>query len=141
MTEINKDEDIHYICGCTKYEGSVVFWGHECRKMIWPSFIKVGQRFPIGMKLVLNLYRHLLDVYIMTQRYPKHEEKPVKLWKIPNAQKLFAKSPKTRVCFAKNGPYFGKYKAGHQMHQIIWIILIKEAMIAKNDFELLLAVK
>ena len=88
MTEINKDEDIHYICGCTKYEGSVVFWGHECSKMIWPNFIKVGQRFPIGMKLVLDLYRHLLDVYIMTQTISKTWRKTRKTLKNPKCAKI-----------------------------------------------------
>ena len=49
---------------------------------------KVGQSVPIGMKLELDVWHHLLDVYIKFQiDISKHVEKPGKFGKIQNAQK------------------------------------------------------
>ena len=42
--------------------------------------------------------------------------------------------------FTKNGTYVEKYTAGHLCTKFEEFILISEAMIAKNEFDLLLAV-
>ena len=42
--------------------------------------------------------------------------------------------------FAKNGTYVEKYTAGHAYTKFEKFILIYEAMITKNEFDLLLAV-
>ena len=42
--------------------------------------------------------------------------------------------------FAKNGSYVEKYTAGHAYTKFDEFVLIDEAMIAKNEFDLLLAV-
>ena len=42
--------------------------------------------------------------------------------------------------FTKNGAYVDKYTAGHLCTKFEEFILISEAMIAKNEFDLLLAV-
>ena len=58
--------------------------------MTWPIFgCKVSQRVLIGMKLELDMWHHLLDVYAKFQNdISKHvEQKPRKLWKIQNKQK------------------------------------------------------
>ena len=50
---------------------------------------KVGQSVPIGMKLELDVWHYLLNVYTMIQNdISKHVEKnPGKIRKFPNAQK------------------------------------------------------
>ena len=60
------------------------------QKNDWPIFgCKVSQSVPIGMKLELDVWHYLLNVYIMFQiDISKHvEKKPGKLCKIQNVQK------------------------------------------------------
>ena len=62
----------------------------NAEKWLWLIFgCKVGQSVPIGMKLELDVWHYLLNVYTMFQNdIPKHvEKKPGKLRKIQNAQK------------------------------------------------------
>ena len=62
----------------------------NAEKWIWPIFgCKVGQSVLIGMKLELDVWHYLLNVYTMFQNdISKHvEKKPGKLRKIQNAQK------------------------------------------------------
>ena len=69
MTKIIRSEETHYISVCTKSEASIQFlmpWMQK--KWLWPIFgCKVGQNVPIGMKLELDLWHHLLDVYTKFQ--------------------------------------------------------------------------
>ena len=84
MTKISSGQDTHYINMCAKSEA----WNAE--KWLWPIFgSKVGQSVPIGMKLELDMWHYLLNVYTMFQNdISKHvEKKPGKLRKIKNSQK------------------------------------------------------
>ena len=59
-------------------------------KSLWPIFgCKIGQSVPIGMKLELDLWHYLKNLYTMFQiDISKHVEKnPGKLHKIQNTQK------------------------------------------------------
>ena len=62
----------------------------NAEKSLWPIFgCKVGQSVQIGMKLELDVWHYLQNVYTMFQNdISKHVEKnPGKLRKIQNAQK------------------------------------------------------
>ena len=68
----------------------IIFEAMNAEKWLWPIFgCKVGQSVPIGMKLELDVWHCLLNVYTMFQNdISKHvEKKPGKLRKIQNAQK------------------------------------------------------
>ena len=103
-------------------------WLQEYQKRIWPTFgSKVGQSVLIAMKLKLDVWRHLLDVYTKFEiDILKHVEK----WK--KDQKTSKKS-KTRKnnrqnsenkSFAKNGSYVDNYTAGQQCTKSERFILI-----------------
>ena len=67
-----------------------MFEAINAEKWLWPIFgCKVGQSVLIGMKLELDVWRYLLNVYTMFQiDISKHVEKKLgKLCKIQNAQK------------------------------------------------------
>ena len=62
----------------------------NAEKWLWPIFdCKVGQSVPIGMKLELDVWHYLLNVYTKFQiDISKHvEKKPGKLRKNQNEQK------------------------------------------------------
>ena len=68
----------------------MIFEAMNAEKWLWPIFgCKVDQSVPIGMKLELDVWHYLLNVYTMLQIDTlKHvEKKPRKLCKIQNAQK------------------------------------------------------
>ena len=81
-----------------------------------------------------------LHVYTKFQTdISKHvEKKPGKLRKIQNVQNNRQNSEDN--IFTKNGTYVDVYTAGHLYTKFEEFILIYEAMIAKNRFDLLLAV-
>ena len=46
----------------------MIFKAMNADKLLWPIFAcKVGQSVPIGMKLELDVWHHLLDAYIKFQ--------------------------------------------------------------------------
>ena len=68
----------------------IIFEARNAEKWLWPIFgCKVGQSVLIGMKLELDVWHYLLNVYTMFQNdISKHvEKKPGKFRKIQNAQK------------------------------------------------------
>ena len=68
----------------------MIFEAWNAEKWLWPIFgCKVGQSVSIGMKLELDMWHYLLNVYTMFQNdISKHvEKKPGKLRKIQKAQK------------------------------------------------------
>ena len=88
------------------------------------------------MKLALYVWHHLLDGYTKFQiDISKHvEKKPGKSNTRKNNRQSFE-----NMIFTKNGIYAGKYTAGHPCTNFEEFILIYEAMIAKNEFDLLWA--
>ena len=113
----------------------------NAEKWLRPIFgCKVGQSVPIGMKLELDVWHYLLNVYTMFQNdISKHVEKnPGKLRKIQNAQNNRQNSE--NKIFEKNGTYVKKYTAGHLRTKFEEFILIYKATIAEIEFDLLLAV-
>ena len=110
------------------------------KKWLWPIFgCKVGQSAPVGMKLELDVWHYLLNVYTMFENdISKHvEKKPGKLRKIQDAQKNRQNSENT--IFAKNGTYVKKYTVGHLQTKFEEFILIYKARIAKIESDLHLA--
>ena len=80
-----------------------IFGAMKAEKCLWPIFgCKVGQSVPIVMKLKLNLWLHLLNVYT------KFQIKPGKLRKIQKTQ-----IPKIGFLKEKPGTYVEKYTLGH----------------------------
>ena len=112
----------------------------NAEKWLWPIFgCKVGQSVPIGMKLELDVWHYLLNVYTMFQNdISKHVEKTRKTSQNPKRSKIIAKIPKIR--FLKNGTHVEEYTAGHLRTKFEEFTLIYEATIAKIEFDLLLAV-
>ena len=77
----------------------------NAEKWLWLIFgCKVGQRVPIGMKLELDMWHYLINVYTMFQiDIWKHvEKKPGKLHKIQNAKKYSPKFRKYDFCKKRN---------------------------------------
>ena len=72
------------------------------------------------------------------QNWPR-VKKARKTSKNPKRKEIIAKILKI-IFFTKNGTYVEKYTAGHLCTKFEEFILIYEAMIAKNRFDLLLAV-
>ena len=119
----------------------MIFKAMNADKWLWPIFgCKVSQSVPIGMKLELDVKHRLLHVYakFQTDISTHLEKKPGKLRKIQNT-KIIAKILKM-IFFTKNGTYVEKYTAGHLCTKFVEFILINETMIAKNRFDILLAV-
>ena len=69
------------------------------KKWLWPIFgCKVGQSVPIGMKLELDVWHYLINVYTMFQiDISKHIEKAWKTSQNPKRAKIIAKIPKIRL--------------------------------------------
>ena len=114
----------------------------NAEKWPWPIFgCKVGQSVPIGMKLELDVWHYLLNVYTMFQNeYHKTcRKKTRKTSQNPKRAKIIAKIPKIRF-LKKNGTYVEKYTAGHLRTKFEEFTLIYKATIAKIEFDLLLAV-
>ena len=101
---------------------------------------KVGQNVPIGMKLEFDAWHHLLHVYTKFQTdISKHVEKsPEKLKK--SKTRTNNRQNSENDIFTKNGTYVENYTAGHLCTKFEEFILIHEALIAKNGFDILLAV-
>ena len=117
-------------------------WPQEYQNRIWPTFgCKVGQNVLIAMKLELDLWCHLLDVYSKFEiNIWKHvKKKAQKTEKNPKRAKIITKIPKIRF-LKKTGTYVGKYTEGYLYTTFERIILIYESMNAKNEFDLFLAV-
>ena len=114
----------------------------NAEKWLWPIFgCKVGQSVPIGMKLELDVWHYLLNVYTMFQNdISKHVKKKTrKTSQNPKRAKIIAKIPKIRF-LKKKGTYVEKYTAGHLRTKFEEFTLIYKATIAKIEFDLLLAV-
>ena len=120
----------------------MIFEAMNAEKWLWPIFgCKVGQSVPIGMKLKLDVWHYLLNVYAMFENdISKHvEKKPGKLRKIQDAQKKIGKIPKIRF-LQKTELMSIKYTAGHLRTKFEEFTLIYKATIAKIEFDLHLAV-
>ena len=93
------------------------------------------------MKLELELWCRLLNVYIMFEiNIWKHVEKSLENWKNPKRAKIIAKIPKIRFWKKNPGTYVENYTEGYLHTKFEICILISESIIAKNEFDLLLAV-
>ena len=109
-------------------------------KWLWPIFgSKVGQSVPIGMKL--DVYNHLLHIYTKFEiDISQHiEKKSPENFEKSKMRKNNRQNSKNDI-FTKNGTFVEQYTAGHLCTKFEEFILISEAMIAKNRFDLLLAV-
>ena len=86
----------------------------NAEKWLWPIFgCKVGQRVPIGMKLELDVWHYLLNVYTMFQNdISKHVEKKTENFSKSKTRKDNRQNSKIRF-LKKNGTYVEKYTAGH----------------------------
>ena len=117
----------------------IIFWYYEFRKMTLTYFCgwKEGQNVLIGIILehylwgsLFNLYTHfIIDIW-------KHVEKVLKTFEKSKMHRSNCHNSEN-----KKGMYVKKYAAGHLCTKFEGFILIYEAMIAKNDFDLPLAVK
>ena len=119
----------------------IIFEAMNAEKWLWPIFgCKVGQSVPIGMKLELDVWHCLLNVYTMFQNdISKHVKKsPENFAKSKTRKNNRQKSENT--IFAKNGTYVEKYTAGHLRTKFEEFTLIYKTTIAKIEFDLLLAV-
>ena len=95
------------------------------------------------MKLELNMSCHLPNVYTKIPSFKlisqnKKKKSPEKFEK-SKTHKNNRQNSQNNI-FTKNGTYVEKYTAGHLFTKFEEFILIYEAMIAKNRFDLLLAV-
>ena len=86
----------------------------NAEKWLWPIFgCKVGQSVPIGMKLELDVWHYLLNVYAMFQNdISKHVEKNPENFAKSKTRKNNRQNSENTI-FAKNGTYVEKYTAGH----------------------------
>ena len=92
------------------------------------------------MKLELDEWHHLLNVYTRFQiDISKHVENSPENFEKSKARKNNRQNSENMI-FTKNRTYVEKYTAGHLSTKFEECILIYEAMIAKNGFDLLLAV-
>ena len=107
-------------------------------KWLWPIFgRKVGQSVLIGMKLELDLWHHLPDVYTKFQiDILKHVEKSPENFEKSKKRKNDRQNTENKI-FATIGTYVKRCAAGHLCTKFEEFILIDEAMIAKNQFDLL----
>ena len=120
---IKENERIGIILGCAitgsfiarakhGWLGNTMIWGLytifeaiNAEKWLWPIFgCKVGQSVQIGMKLQLDVWHHLLDLYTKFQidNSIHVEKKARKSSKNPKRTKIIAKIPKIWF-FQKNG--------------------------------------
>ena len=113
----------------------------NAEKWLWPIFgCKVGQSVPIGMKLELDVWHYLLNVYTMFQNdISKHVEKTPENFAKSKTRKNNRQNSENKI-FEKNGTYVEKYRAGHLRTKFEEFTLIYKATIAKIEFDLLLAV-
>ena len=113
----------------------------NAEKWLWPIFgCKVGQSVPIGMKLELDVWHYLLNVYTMFQNdISKHVEKTPENFAKSKTRKNNHQNSENKI-FEKNGTYVEKYTAGHLRTKFEEFTLIYKATIAKIEFDLLLAV-
>ena len=113
----------------------------NAEKWLWPIFgCKVGQSVPIGIKLELDVWHYLLNVYTMFQNdVSKHVEKNPENFAKSKTRKNNRQNSENKI-FEKNGTYVEKYTAGHLRTKFEEFTLIYEATIAKIEFDLLLAV-
>ena len=101
---------------------------------------KVGQSVPIGMKLKLDMWHYLLNVYTMFLIYiSKHREKSLENFAKSKMRKNNRQNSKNTI-FAKNGAHIEEYTAGHLCTKFEEFTLIYKATIVKIEFDLLLAV-
>ena len=113
----------------------------NAEKWFWPIFgCKVGQSVPIGMKLELDMWHYLLNVYTMFQiGISKHWEKcPKNFTKSETRKNNYPNSENT--IFTKTGTNVEKYTTGHLRTKLEEFTLNYKATIAKIEFDLLLAV-
>ena len=113
----------------------------NAEKWLWPIFgCKVGQSVPIGMKLELDVWHYLLNVYTMFQNdISKHVEKNPENFAKSKTRKNNRQNSENKI-FEKNGTYVEKYTVGHLHTKFEEFTLIYKATIAKIEFDLLLAV-
>ena len=92
------------------------------------------------MKLALDVWHHPLDVYAKFQiDISKHVQKSPENFAKCKTRKNNRQNYENDI-FTKTGNYVEKYTAGHLCTKFEEFILIYEAMISKNGFDLLLAV-
>ena len=92
------------------------------------------------MKLELDVWHHLLNVYTMFQiDISKHVEKSAENFAKSKTRKNNRQNSENKT-FAKNITYVEKYTVGHLHTKIEEFTLIYKATIAKIEFDILLAV-
>ena len=118
----------------------IILEAMNAEKLRWPIFAcKVGQSVPIGMKLKLDVWHYLLNVYTMFKNHiSKHVEKRPQNFPKCKTQKNNPQNSKNTI-FTKKGTYVEKYTAGHLCTKFEEFTFIYKATIAKIQFHLLLA--
>ena len=92
------------------------------------------------MELGLDLWCRLLDLYSkFLINILKHFEKSLENWKKCKTRKNNRENSENKI-FLKSGNCFDKYTEGYLHTKFERVILFNEFMIAKNEFDLLLAV-
>ena len=91
-----------------------IFEATDAEKLLWFIFgCKVGQSVPIGMKLELEVWHHLLDVYTKFQiDISKHVERSQVNFEKSKMHKN-SRQNSENVIFAKSWNYVEKQTAGH----------------------------
>ena len=87
----------------------IIFEAMNAEKWLWPIFgCKVGQSVPIGMKLELDVWHYLLNVYAIIQNdISKHVEKSPENFANSKMCKNNRQNSENRI-FPKNGTYVEK---------------------------------
>ena len=105
----------------------------NAEKWLWPIFdSKVGESVPIGMKLELNVWHYLLNVYTIIQiDISKHVETSSKNYAKSKTSKHNRQNSENTI-FAKNWTYVEQDTTGHLRTNFEEFTLICKARIAKN---------
>ena len=92
----------------------MIFKAINADRSLGPIFgCKVGQSVPIGMKLQLDMWHHLLHVYTKFQtNISKHVETNPENLEKSKTHKNFRQNSENNIV-TKNGIYAKKYTTGH----------------------------
>ena len=126
-----------YKCVCQIWGLYIIFEAMDAKKWLWFIFgCKVGQNVLIEMKLECGMWHHLPNVHIKSQMdFLKHLEKIQEEFEKPKNTQKIAKIAKKDFCKKRK-----LCRAGHLCTKFGEFILIYEAMVAKNEFDLHMAV-
>ena len=119
----------------------MIFKAMNADEWLRPIFgCKVCQSAPIRMKLELDVKHHLLHLYTKFQiGISKQVANSPENFEKSKMRKMIRQNSENNI-FTTNGIYIKKFTAGHLCTKFGEFILISEAMIAKNGFDLLFAV-